>query len=727
LETSSPSGGSGRYRVGIDIGGTFTDFAVHDTVTGSLQHLKVPSVPSRPVDGIVHGLQVLARERNVALDQVEYFVHGTTIAVNALIERKGARLGMIVTRGFRDLLIIQRLRVPRPQYWYGSRPEPLIPRERIHEVDERLAADGSVISPLDQESLANAVRAAVSQGVEGLVLLFLHAYRNPAHERAARELVAAIAPDLYVCCSHEVWPQMREYERSIVTIVNAYVMPPVERYLGELDSRLQALGVRATPLITRSNGGVMTARRARSATAETLLSGPASGVMGAVRVCGLAGIHDFITLDVGGTSADVAIVEGGAPRTSLSEHVADFPIMMPVVGVSSIGAGGGSIAWVDSEGVLKVGPQSAGADPGPACYGKGQPRPTVTDAFLAAGLLDPANFAGGRIALDPSLAHRALETIAPALATDVAGAAHAILAMTVAGMHAELSNLAARRGIDPRDFALVSFGGAGGLLACWLAEESGIERVLVPQSPGTLCALGALSADLAGDFVRSVVLHLSDSLEPLEGALDALLAQADQWLRDESPMGADASSGAVRPQLSFSADMRYVGQSFEIEVPVEAEWVRTRDRAALERAFHECHERIYAHAQPGAAVEVVDLRLRVTGEAARPPLPAPASAEPGSLPSAAGSREVLSAQGGRQHWPVYRREALKGGHRFDGPAIVDQPDTTLQVPRGWQAFVHPSGSLLLERVPLDPSAERRRPGAGHTQQQGELTDRGDVR
>jgi N-methylhydantoinase A len=700
---TAASAPSGRYRIGIDIGGTFTDFSVHDTLSGRLSHLKVPSVPARPAEGIVNGLTVLAREHGLDLAQVGYFVHGTTIAVNALIERKGARLGMIVTRGFRDLLIIQRMRVPRPQYWYGSRPAPLIPRERIHEVDERLAADGSVIGGLDEAGLAQAVEAARAQGIEGLVVLFLHAYRNPVHEQRARELIRAMAPELYVCCSHEVWPQMREYERSIVTIVNAYVMPPVDRYLGELETRLRALGVTATPYITRSNGGVMTARRARSATAETLLSGPASGVMGAVRVCALAGVRHFITLDVGGTSADVAIVEDGTPRTSLSEHIADFPIMMPVVGVSSIGAGGGSIAWVDSEGVLKVGPQSAGADPGPACYGKGQPQPTVTDAFLATGLLDPGNFAGGRIRLDPTLAQQALERVAPALATDRHGAAHAIIAMTVAGMHAELSNLAARRGIDPREFALVSFGGAGGLLACRLAEESGIDTVLVPQSPGTLCALGSLSADLAADFVRSVVLHLSDRLEPLAQALEALLAQARDWIAAEVPAGTAAASegresGRSAERLAISADMRYVGQSFEIEVPLELAWIRSLDRAAIEQAFHDTHARIYAHAQPGAPVEVVDLRLRVSGDAPQAPLPAPAAAPAGERPPVARHRSVVGAGGVPHAVPVYQRAELLGGHRFDGPAIVDQPDTTVHVPEGWTARVDASGSLLLTRI-----------------------------
>ena len=297
-----------RYRIGIDIGGTFTDFALHDTETNTLTGLKVPTVPASPVDGIVAGLKVLVDEHGVALDQVGYFVHGTTIAVNALIERKGARLGLLVTRGFRDILIIQRLRLPQAQYWYGNRPAPLIPRERVYEIDERIMADGSVETPLSEASLAAALAQARAHGVEGLVVCFLHAFRNPAHEKAARALLEREAGDMFLCCSHEVWPQMREYERAIVTIVNAYVMPPVSRYLADLQRRLADLGVPVTPYITRSNGGVMTARRARTSTAETLLSGPASGVIGALRVAQLAGAKNLITLDVGGTSADVAIV-----------------------------------------------------------------------------------------------------------------------------------------------------------------------------------------------------------------------------------------------------------------------------------------------------------------------------------------------------------------------------------------------------------------------------------
>ncbi|HYF17564.1 MAG TPA: hydantoinase/oxoprolinase family protein [Ramlibacter sp.] len=678
-----------RYRIGIDIGGTFTDFAVHDTATQVLVNLKVPTVPARPADGIVNGLRVLVEERGLDPREIGYFVHGTTIAVNALIERKGAKLGMLVTRGFRDLLIVQRLRLPQAQYWYGNRPEPLVPRERVHEVAERLRADGTVAVPLDEADLARAVAAARAQDVEGLVICFLHAYRDPAHERAARAFVARVAPDLFTCCSHEVWPQMREYERSIVTLVNAYVMPPVERYLGDLQRRLAELQVPVAPYITRSNGGVMSAARARTSTAETLLSGPASGVVGALRVCAQAGVRDLITLDVGGTSADVAIVQDGAPRTSLTEHVADFPIMMPVVGVSSIGAGGGSIAWLDTAGVLRVGPRSAGSDPGPACYGRGHDTPAVTDAFLHAGFLNPATFAGGRIPLHADLAERALATLAGPLGIDTGAVARAIVDVTVAGMHAELSNLAAKRGVDPRDFTLVGFGGAGALLACRLADETGMNRVLIPPSPGTLCALGALSADVAADFVRSVFVHAGADIGPLARARDALREEALAWLRDEAPT-------VPEPSLAWSADMRYLGQSFEVDVPLAEAWIDARDWTAVTEAFHAAHERVYAHSQRGAPVELIDLRLKVSGATPKPPLPVPASAPGGTDAPRTGTRRVLLDEGATDV-VVHRRADLLAGHRLQGPALVDQDDTTTFVPRGWRGHVHAAGSLILER------------------------------
>lgn len=678
-----------RYRIGVDIGGTFTDFSVYDVETGRMQGLKTPTVPLDPVEGLAAGFDALVKERGIALAEVEYFVHGTTIAVNTLIERKGARLAMLVTEGFRDLLIIQRLHVPRPQYWWGDRAAPLIPRERVYEIHERLRADGTVHRPLDANSIRAAIASAKAAGVEGLVVCFLHAFRNPEHERAARRIIEQEAPELLVCCSSEIWPRMREYERAIISIVNGYVMPRVAGYLGKLEGRLQALGLPAVPFITQSNGGVMTARRARGVPAETLLSGPASGVIGAIHAAMQDGIGDIVTLDIGGTSADVAFVTGGRAEISQSEHVADFPIMMPVVGVSSIGAGGGSIVALDEAGVLRIGPESVGSDPGPACYGRGGHHAAITDAFLAGGYINPANFAGGRIRLDGELARTALEPIASGLGTDLGGAVAGVLDVAVATLHAELSNLSAQRGVDPRDYTLVSFGGAGSLVACRVADEFGIARVVVPLEPGTLCAMGAMSADVASHFVRSIVLPLDDARDAIRDAYLKLEADARRWLEAEAPT-------LQAFELLAHADMRYVGQSFELDVPLQTGWLENGDLGSIAGAFHDVHRRVYAHADSSVKVEIVDLRLMIAGTMPKPVFPELAVADaPGPAP-ARGSR-VLLGRLGAEAVAVWRRSGLRAGHTISGPGLVDQDDTTVHLPAGWTGRVSRSGNLLLER------------------------------
>jgi N-methylhydantoinase A len=621
-------------------------------------------------------------------DKIVYLVHGTTIAVNTLIERKGARLGMIVTKGFRDLLIIQRLRIPDTQNWFGGRAIPLIRRERISEIEERMMADGSVRTPISEESLQHALERARAQKVTGLVICFLHSFRNPAHEQAARDFLKSEAPDLFVCCSHEVWPRMREYERAIISIINAYIMPRVEGYLESLEERILDLGIPAVPYITRSNGGIMTTRSARRVPADTLLSGPAAGVIGAVQVARQAGITDFITLDIGGTSADVAIIDDGQPQMSQNEHVADFPIMMPVVGVSSIGAGGGSVAWLDDAGVLKVGPESVGSDPGPACYGRGSTRPTLTDAFLVGGFLNPDTFAGGRLLLSLDFARHAMADIAKGLEATTGGAAEAVLAVATASLYAELSNLAAQRGVALREYGLVAFGGAGPLLACRVADEVGITRVLVPPAPGTLCALGALSADVAGNFVESIVLPLTEAMPKLGGIYQRLESDARRWLEKEAP-------DLQAHRLVLTADMRYVGQSFEIDVSLDPAWVKNGISVAIEKAFHETHQRVFAHADPSVPVEIIDLRLMIAGTMPKPPaVPLRQVDEAGA--EAVGHRQVISA-GETRTAMVYRRKDLAAGHTIGGPALVDQSDTTIFIPLEWSSMVHESGSLLLER------------------------------
>src|SRR5262245_7230787 len=652
--------GVGRYRLGIDIGGTFTDFSLLDEASGELSGFKVPTVPSDPGRGVVDGLRALVRERALDPGAIAYLAHGTTIAVNTVIQRNGATLGLLVTAGFGDVLELQRLRLASPVNFPATRPAPLIPRYRVGEVTERILADGTVDTALDREELAReAVRLVEREGAEALVVAFINAYRTPAHEAEARKVLAERLPDVHVTCSHEVWPQIREYERTMVAILSAYVRPRVDRYLSTLERELAGAGVRVPLYVTKSNGGVTSARDARQATAETMLSGPASGVIGAAAVCVPAGYRNLITFDMGGTSADIALVRDGQPVYSHDETVGDFPIVMPAVGVSSIGAGGGSIAWLDAAGVLKVGPRSAGADPGPACYARGGTEPTLSDAFLLCGFLNPDSFVGGRLRVHPELAAAALRPIAERLDLDVDATAEAVIEVATANMYVAFTNVLARHGLDPRDFALVAFGGAGPIEACFLAEEFHISRVVVPPSPGTLCAQGAMMADVKSDYVKTLHRRLSaTSGKLLAGECAELAARARRWLADEAPV---VSSSAV----AYSADLRYVGQAFQVEVPIDPAWLEDATTDRLRAAFHDRHEHLYAHADRSADVELIDLRATITGATPKPTLRAlPA----GHGPATPVGRRPIHYRGQRHQAAVYDRRDLLAGQHVDGAA-----------------------------------------------------------
>ena len=678
----------GRYRLGIDIGGTFTDFSLLDEATSELASFKSPTVPGDPGRGVLDGVRALVRERGLDPGAIDYLVHGTTIAINTVIQRNGASLGLLVTAGFGDLLEIQRLRLASPVNFTATRPLPLIPRYRVGEVTERILADGSVDTSLDHgELVREAARLVEREGAEALVISFMNAYRTPAHELEARKVLGERFPGVHVTCSHEVWPQIREYERTMVAILSAYVRPRVDQYLGRLERELGGAGVRVPLYITKSNGGVTTARDARQATAETMLSGPASGVIGATSVCVRAGYRDLITFDMGGTSADIALVRDGQPVYSTDETVGDFPIVMPVVGVSSIGAGGGSIAWIDSVGVLKVGPQSAGADPGPACYGRGAKAPALSDAFLLCGFLNPDNFVGGRLRLHPDKAAQAMQPLGEALGLGVDATAEAVIEVATSNMYVAFSNVLARHGLDPRDFALVAFGGAGPIEACFLAEEFHIPRVIVPPSPGTLCAQGAMTADLKSDYVKTIHRKLSSISGKLLAAECAELStRARRWLREEAPT-ASAST------IVHSADLRYVGQAFQIEVPIDPAWLEAADTERLRAAFHDLHERLYAHADRAADVELIDLRATITAATPKPELK---TVPAGHGPATAHGRRPIHYRKQRYDAAVYGRRELRAGQHIDGPAVIEQEDTTTLVPARFRASVDAFGNLVIE-------------------------------
>ena len=681
-----------RYWLGIDIGGTFTDFALFDTQTGDVLGLKVPSTPHEFAEAVRVGLERLADEHHIDLREIGTIVHGTTIAVNTLIQRTGARLGLLVTEGFRDVLELQRLRLPNPFDLDGARPLPLVPRARVAEVRERLRADGSLDTPLDASSVREAATRLTGQGVEGLVVSLLHAYRNAVHERGTKAIVETTAPGVPVSLSSDVWPQSREYERTALAVLDAYVQPKVRRYLEGFEAALAARSVPATPHVTKSNGGIMPVAAARQQTVATLLSGPASGVIGAAYVASHAGFPNVITLDVGGTSADMAVVENGRPRWSTSEHVGGVPVMMPVVGVTAIGAGGGSVAWVDEVGLPKVGPQSTGAHPGPACYGRGGKEATLTDAFLVSGFLDPERFLGGRMRLHRELAEEAIARFADPLGMTMNEAAESVVRVAVSNMYAEFTKILSRAAVDPRDFALVPFGGAGPVVGALVAREVGIASVFVPRSPGTLCALGAISADIVNDAVRTVHLRVAakgrDAFDGdgLRGHFEQLRGELAEWLARH---GAGAAAATFNP----AADMRYVGQSYEIEVPIDPAWLAPGGAPAVLAAFHRAHERAFGHADREAPAEIVNLRVQL--RAARPRVPLREVAA-GAAPKPRAARRIW-LDGRPTEAAVFERADLGAGARLAGPAIIEQPDTTVLVPAGHTGEVDRFGNLMLRR------------------------------
>lgn len=682
---------SHRFRLGIDVGGTFTDFAVMDETTGRLVPFKQATTPAQPAEAVVAGLRRLAERGDLDPAGVHFFVHGTTLATNTVIERRGARTGLLVTEGFRDLLTIARLRLANPFDFTAERPVPLVPRRLTREVVERIMAEGSIIVPLDEESVRRELARLRAEGIEALAISFMNAYRNPVHEQRARAIAAAECPGVYISTSSEVWPQIREYERTLVTVMNAYVGKRLDTYFSALETDVRAAGVSARIFVTKSNGGIMSAHGARQTPVELLLSGPAAGVVGATYVATLAGHPRIVTLDIGGTSADLSVADG-QPLYSTDGHVGEFPVTLPAVDVVSIGAGGGSIAWTDAAGVLKVGPESAGATPGPACYGLGGSRPTLTDAYVALGYIDPDRFLGGTMPLRPDLATKALATVATTLRRGVPEAAEAVVQVATSTMHRELVSVLARRGIDPGDYALFVFGGAGATHGFLLAQETGIRRVVVPLTPGILCALGALIADVKRDFIKTTYLTLGPGHEPetaaaLAGGLAELGRRALGWLQAEG-------LGGLPRELRHTVDMRYVGQSFELEVPVTETDLETRPLDGLIGRFHDAHLQIYGYAEKSSPAEIINLRTTVVGCTTKPALP---ELPQGGAAPAVRRRRVFYA-GEPLEAVVVERSALPRGFSVEGPAVVEQYDTTTFVPPGWRVTVDRFGNLIGEHT-----------------------------
>ena len=672
-----PSPEGARHVVAVDIGGTFTDIALLDQASGQVWRAKTPSVPEDPSRAFMTGVGLAMDLAGIGAADIGRVLHGTTIATNMILEGKGASTALVTTRGFRHVLTIGRQDIPRKANLYSwVKPERPVPSARVLEVAERVAAGGAVLEPLDEASVVAAAAELKRLGVQAVAVCLLHSFANPEHELRVTAMLREALPGVAVTSSVDVQPVVREYERSLATVLNAGVMPGVSTYIGRLETRLAEAGVNAPLLLMQSNGGVAGAKTIRRAPALTALSGPAAGVVGARDVAAACGIADLITVDIGGTSADICLIKDGQVGLTQRGQVGEWPLPLPMVDMVTIGAGGGSIARI-VDGALNVGPMSAGARPGPACYGHGGTEPTVTDAHVALGTL-PDRLLAGAMVLDVDKARAAvLDKVARPLGLSLQDAARGILAIVDSHMVGAMRVVSVERGHDPRDFTLVPFGGAGPLHGCSLAELLSIPRVMIPPAPGVLCADGLLAADLRAEFSRTLPVAGAVEVDEIEAIYADLAQQAVAWFDAE---GVDAGARAATRVTM----MRYKGQGGELSIP----WAGSRD--AAEAAFSASHQALYGFTLE-APIEVVTLRVEAVGH-----MPQPQKIELGAGSGAVptGKRPVHLA-GGVADVPVYERGSLGAGDAFVGPAIVMQLDATTFVAPGWRCSVHASGALLL--------------------------------
>ncbi len=678
------------WRIGVDSGGTFTDVCLFEENGGHVEVWKVSSTPLDPSLAVARGVgEALARIHAQASD-ASYFGHGTTVATNALIQHRGAPTGLIASDGFRDLLEIGRQKRPDLYDLQADKPPVLVERRLRSEVPERLRHDGSIETALDEAAVRNAVHALRHAGAKAVAICFLYAFLDPAHEATAHRIVTEEFPEAFVCASHEVAPEFREYERLSTTVVNAYLGPVMAFYIRGVADRLAALGITVTPHLTQSNGGVIDFGTAARLPVRTVLSGPSTGVVGAQVTARLVGAHDIITFDMGGTSTDVCLMQGGESRLAREAVVHGYPIKAPMLDIHTVGAGGGSIAFVDAGGLLKVGPRSAGADPGPACYELGNDEPTVTDANVVLQTLNPTHLLGGRMKIRRDVAKAAIDRLATRLGMDALTTAEGIIAVVTANMARAIRVISVQRGHDPRDYTLVAFGGAGPLHAARLAAELEIRRVLIPKNPGILCAMGLLLADLRGDFALTRLIALSAAaIGEVEGIIAELRRRCEAWFADRG-IQTDAR------RVALSVDMRYAGQNYELSVPLPTGPITPAVIDALAAGFADAHQRLYGFVAEEEPMQLVTFRAEATGIV--PKADIRPAAETGPDPHAAelGRRDVWLRAGAFVSCPLYDRARLTAGNRIDGPAIVEQMDATTLIAPGVTATVDPYLNLLLE-------------------------------
>ncbi len=678
------------YRLGIDVGGTFTDLLLLDVRSGKTFLVKTPSTPQDPSRGIMEGIERICRVAGCSPGEITHILHGTTVATNAVLEGKGARVGLLTTEGYRYILHLARSWTPGPLFGWiiMKKPEPLAAIEDTREVEERLSATGEIVRPLNEEKVRRDIIDLRDRGIESLTVSLLHSYANPVHERRIKEIAAELCPDIPISISSEILPEFREYERTLTTVMNAYVKPKVRSYFLHLEQKLKEAGIDSVVNVVRSDGGLMTLRTAQDRPVYGLLSGPAGGVVAAAYVGRLAGYPSVLSLDMGGTSTDVALTRDGQLTIARETKVGYYPVKSPSVDVQTIGAGGGSIAYVpEVTGALRVGPQSAGADPGPACYGRGGTDATVTDANLVLGHLPP-QLVGGEMTLDVDAAHRAVERIGRHLGLDVHQAAQGILDIVNENMFGALRLVSVERGIDPREFALVAFGGAGPMHANALGKLIGSWPVIIPPDPGVLSALGFLISEFKNEFAQTFIRIMDDrlTLDDVLSTMDRLGEEARRWLTEEGIPQEDQD-------IHFNIDVRYYRQGYEIPLEVTHDQLRREGLASLKRRFDEIHHQLYGFI-PATPMELVNIRAIGVGRIKHFELHKHESAS-SEVAEAIIDQHQIYFDGAFIPTPIYDRTRLGVGHRITGPAIITQYDTTTVVLPGYQCDVDEYLNLLI--------------------------------
>ncbi|MTI61591.1 MAG: hydantoinase/oxoprolinase family protein [Firmicutes bacterium] len=672
-----------KYMIGVDVGGTFTDISLLNVEKKELNILKVRSTVDDPSLAIVEGIDEILKTNNVDYSQVTYLAHGTTVATNTLIERTGAKTALITTKGFKDLLEIGDQTRPGLYNYFIQKPEMLIPSGWNHEVSERLLYNGDIYSPLEEKEVGNIVKVLKEKGAESVAVCTLFSYLNPIHEKKIVEIIKELYPDIYVSASHNLVPEFREYPRMSTTVLNAYLGPIMKSYVNNFNNSIKDMGIKVEPYVTQSNGSIISISETIDSPIRTAVSGPSAGVIAANHVAQLCGVKNIITFDMGGTSADVSLIENGEFVLSTDRKINGFPVKTPMIDIDTIGAGGGSIAWLDGGGALKVGPQSAGAKPGPAAYNKGGEKPTVTDANVVLGRLNPEYILGGRMEIRADLAEKSIKEHLSSL-TDMNSveAAAGIIAVVNSNMVRAIRVISVERGYDPREFALVSFGGAGSLHACAVAKELGIKEIIIPFSPGIFCSIGLLVADIKYDYVKSkIMLAEKNNIKEINEIFSKMISQGKKMLDKEGIFEENR-------EYILTIDARYKRQNYELQLTIPEKKLDEEILNDIKGQFHKEHMKNYGYFDENQPIELINYRVNAIGKTPKPDMPKYPIKDSLNPPIPNANRQVYFDENkGFVECPIYTRDDLDAGHEIFGPAVVEQMDTTILINPGWNANV----------------------------------------